>query len=48
MNNAINGIKSTLDGTNSRITEGEDRISGVEERMVEINEVEAKKEKKKN
>ena len=46
MNNAITEVKSTLDGTNSRITEGEDRISGVEERMVEINEAERKKEKK--
>ena len=30
----------TLEGTNSRITEAEDRISGVEDRMVEINETE--------
>ena len=28
MNNAITEIKSTLEGTNSRITEAEDRISG--------------------
>ena len=48
MNNAITEIKSTLDGTNSRITEAEDRISKVEDRMVEINEAERKKEKKKN
>ena len=27
MNNAINEIKNTLEGTNSRITEAEDRIS---------------------
>ena len=40
MNNAITEIKSTLEGTNSRITEGEDRISEVEDRMVEINEAE--------
>ena len=41
MNNAITDIKSTLEGTNSRITEAEeDRISEVEDRMVEINEVE--------
>ena len=46
MNNAITEIKNTLEGTNSRITEEEDRISEVEERMVEINEVERKKEKK--
>ena len=29
MNNAINDIKNTLDGTNSRIMEEEDRISEV-------------------
>ena len=31
MNNAINEIKNTLEGTNSRITEAEDRISEVED-----------------
>ena len=46
MNNAITEIKSTLEGTNSRITEAEDRISEAEDRMVEINESERKKEKK--
>ena len=45
MNNAINEIKNTLEGTNSRIMEVEDRISEVEDRMVEINETEKKKEK---
>ena len=45
MNNAINDIKNTLEGTNSRIMEAEDRISEVENRMVEINESERKKEK---
>ena len=45
MNNAINEIKNTLEGTNSRIMEAEDRISEVEDRMVEINETERKKEK---
>jgi len=44
MNNAINEIKNTLEGTNNRITEAEDRISEVEDRMVEINEAERKKE----
>ena len=29
-NNAINDIKNTLEGTKSRITEAEDRISEVE------------------
>ena len=45
MNNAINEIKNTLEGTNRRITEAEDRMSEVEDRMVEINETETKKEK---
>ena len=44
MNNAINDIKITLKGTMSRITETEDRISKVEDKMVEINEAERKKE----
>ena len=39
-------IKNTLEGTNSRITEAEDRINDVEDRMVEINEAERKKEKR--
>ena len=46
MNDAINEIKNTLEGTNSRIMEAEDRISEVEDKMVEINEAERKKEKK--
>ena len=45
MNNAINEIKNTLEGTKSRITEAEDRISEAEDGMVEINETERKKEK---
>ena len=45
MNNAITQFKSTLEGTNSRITNAEDRISEVEDRMVGINEAERKKEK---
>ena len=36
MNNAINEIKNTLKGTNSRITEAEDRISEVEDKMVNL------------
>ena len=43
MNNIIPEIKSTLEGSNSRIAEAEDRISEVEGRMVEINEAERKK-----
>ena len=38
MNNAITEIKTTLEGTNSSITEAEDRVREVEDRMVEINE----------
>ena len=37
--------KNTLEGTNSRITEAEDGISDVEDRMVEINEAEEEKRK---
>ena len=46
MNNTINEIKNTLEGTNRRIMEAEDRISGVEDGMLEINETERKKEKR--
>jgi len=46
MNNAITETKSTLEGNNSRITEAEDRKSEMEDRMVEINEAERKKELK--
>ena len=38
MNNALIEIKNTLEGTNNRITEAEERISEVLDRMVEINE----------
>ena len=48
MNNAINEIKNTLEGTTSRITETETRISEVEVKMVEINEAERINKKKKN
>ena len=46
MNNGITKIKSTLKGTNSRITEAEDKISEVVDRMVAINEIEKKIELK--
>ena len=46
MNNGITKVKSTLEGTNNRITEVENIISEVEDRMVEINEAERKKELK--
>ena len=43
MNNVINEIRNTLEGTNSRIMEAEDRISDVEDKMVEINQTGKKK-----
>ena len=46
MNNAISEIKNTLEGTNCRIMETEDRISYVEDKMVETNEAERKKERR--
>ena len=45
MNNAINDIKNMLEGTNRRIMKAKDRISEVEDRMVETNETERKEEK---
>ena len=46
MNKAINEVKNTLEGTNNRRTVAEDRISEIEDRMVEINETERKKDLK--
>ena len=46
MNNVITEIKNTLEGTNSRITEAEDKKSEVEDRMVEINDAESTKGKR--
>ena len=45
LNSAIAEIISTLEGTKSRITEAEERINDVEDRMVEISEADRKKEK---
>ena len=45
MDNAINEIKNT-GGNQSGTTEAEDRIGEVEDRIVEINEAERKKEKR--
>ena len=46
MNNEINEIKNTLEATKSRIKQiAKNRISELEDRMVEINESERKKEK---
>ena len=35
-NNTINEIKNTLEGSNSRITEAEERINDLEDKIVEI------------
>ena len=35
-NNTITEMKTTLEGINSRITEAEERISDLEDRMVEF------------
>ena len=45
MKNVINEIKNTLEATNSRITEAEDSISKLEDRMIEIKQSERIKEK---
>ena len=47
MNNTTNEIKNSLEGINSRITETEERISDLEDRMVEITAAEQNKEKRK-
>ena len=46
MNNTINEIKNSLEGINSRITEAEERISDLEDKIVEINTAEHDKEKR--
>ena len=46
MKNTINEIKNTLDGINSRITEAEESISDLEDKMVEITAAEQNKEKR--
>ena len=45
INNPIIEIKSTLEGTNSGINKAEERISEVEDRMMEINEAERQVER---
>ena len=44
--NTINEIKNTLDGVNSRITEAEEWISYLEDKIVEITTAEQNKEKR--
>ena len=46
MNNTINAIKNSLEGSNSRITEGEEWISDLEDKIVEITIAQQNKEKR--
>ena len=46
MNNTINKIKNSLEGINSRITEEEELISDLEDKIVEITTIEKNKEKR--
>ena len=46
MNNTITEMKTTLEGINSRIAEAEERISDLEDRMVEFTAAEQNKEKR--
>ena len=46
MTNTITEMKTTLEGINSRITEAEEWISDLEDRMVEITATEQNKEKR--
>ena len=45
-NNTINESKNCLEGINSRITEAEERIGDLEDKIVEITTAEQNKEKK--
>ena len=46
MNNTITEMKNTLEGINSRITEAEERINDLEDRMVVFTATEENKEKR--
>ena len=46
MYNTITEIKNTLEGINSRITEAEEKISDLEDRMMEFTATEQNKEKR--
>ena len=46
MNNKINEIKNSLEGSNSRITDAEERVSDLEDKIVEITTIEQNKEKR--
>ena len=45
MNNTITEMKNTLEGINSRITEAEEQINELEDRVVGITTMEKNKEK---
>ena len=45
MNNTVKEIKNSLEGINSRLTEAEERISDLEDNIVEITTTEQNKEK---
>ena len=47
MNNTINEIRNSLEGINSRITEAEEQISDLEDKIVGITITEQNKEKRK-
>ena len=46
MNNTINEIKNSPEGINTRITEAEEQISHLEEKILEITTAEQNKEKR--
>ena len=46
MNNTINEVKNSLEGINSRITVAEERISDLEDKIMEITTAEQDKEKR--
>ena len=46
MNNTITEMKNTLEGINSRITEAEEQISDLEDKIVEITTAEQNKVKR--
>ena len=46
MNNTVNENKNSLEGINSRITEAEEQISDLEDKIVEITTAEQNKEKR--
>ena len=46
LNNTINEIKNSLEGINSRITEAEEQVSDLEDKIVEVTTAEQNKEKR--